>query len=88
MATRKKVKPYHSIRAERTGGVYHDRTDCPTGRQLHSEGLAAGSGSLPRCSECSALDEDSAAPAPPPEPSLVSQELGGLEAVDESTAAG
>lgn len=82
MATLKKVKPYHS-RAQRTDGVYHDRTDCPTGRQLHSESLAAGSGSLARCPECRALDEDSTAPAPAPEASLVSQELGGLEAVDE-----
>lgn len=83
MATLKKVKPYHSLRAERSGGVYHDRTDCPTGRLLHSENLAVGSGSLPRCPQCSALDEDSTAPAPAPERSLVSQELGGLETVDE-----
>lgn len=83
MATLKKVNPYHSIRAQRAGGVYHDRTDCPTGRQLHSENLAAGSGSLPRCAECQALDEGSAAPASSPEPSLVSQEVGGPESADE-----
>jgi hypothetical protein len=83
VATLKKVNPYRSIRAQRTGGVYHDRTDCPTGRQLHSESLAAGSGSLPRCPECSALDEDATAPAPPAEASLVAQELGRLETVDE-----
>ena len=83
MATLKKVKPYHALRAQRTGGVYHDRTDCPTGRLLHSENLATGSGSLDRCPECSALDDESTAPARAPESSLVSQELGGLEAVDE-----
>lgn len=79
----KKVKPYHSARAQRTGGVYHDRTDCPAGRQLHSESLAAGSGSLPRCPECQVLDEDSSAQVPAREPSRAPQELRVLDAADE-----
>ena len=56
MATIKRVNPYHA-RMHRSAGVYHDRTDCPTGRRLHSEDLAAGTGSLPRCAECRALDD-------------------------------
>src|SRR5262245_31848230 len=59
MATLKKVKPYRSQRARAADGVYHDRSDCPIGRLVHSEDIAAGAGALPRCPECIALDIDS-----------------------------
>lgn len=57
MATMKKVRPYHSWRDHRRAGVHHDRSDCPVGGRIHSQSLAAGTGSLPRCPECAALDE-------------------------------
>ncbi len=56
MTTLRKVNPYRSVRAHRDG-VYHDRSDCPTGRLVHSQDLAAGVGTLARCAECRALDE-------------------------------
>jgi hypothetical protein len=52
-----RVRAYHSIRAHRHGGVYHDRTDCAKGQLLHSQHLAAGTSGLSLCSECRALDE-------------------------------
>jgi hypothetical protein len=54
---RLKVGPYHSVRLHRHNRVYHDRTDCPTGRLIHSEALAKGTGGLRRCEQCRALDE-------------------------------
>jgi hypothetical protein len=59
MATIKKVNPYYSRRDHRRVAVHHDRSDCPVGRLIHSESLAAGTGRLPRCRECAALDDRS-----------------------------
>lgn len=55
--TRVTVTPYHASGAVRRHGVYHDRADCPDGSQIHSDHLAAGTGGLPRCDRCRALDE-------------------------------
>ena len=60
----KKVRPYHSIRTHRRGGVHHDRSDCPKGQRIHSDHLAAGTGGLPLCDQCRALNDR------PPEPSV------------------
>ena len=51
-----KVKPYHSQHAERHGGVYHDRADCPDGSRIPSEYLAAGTAGLARCGRCAELE--------------------------------
>lgn len=52
-----KVSPYHSVRLHRNDRVYHDRADCPTGKLIHSEALAKGTGVLRRCDQCRALDD-------------------------------
>jgi hypothetical protein len=51
----KNVRPYHAVGHHRTGAVYHDRTDCPDGKRIHSERLAAGAQNLPLCEACRAL---------------------------------
>ena len=47
-----KVPPYHTTRPEQLPerNVYHDRDDCPTGRQI--EVKAPGMDSRPRCLDC------------------------------------
>ncbi len=67
VTTLKQVNPYRSGRSHRADGVYHDRSDCPTGRLVHSQDLVAGRGGLARCPECVALDEADA-PSPADEP--------------------
>ncbi len=62
--TKLKVGPYHSVRLHRHDRVYHDRADCPTGRLIHSEALAKGTGGLRRCDQCRALDEPTDAAGP------------------------
>ncbi len=57
MDTLKKVHPYHSVGAHRRNGVYHDRSDCPTGQLIHSEHLASGGRGLRHCDQCQALNE-------------------------------
>jgi hypothetical protein len=56
-----KVRPYRSFWARKRHDVYHDRADCPTGRLIHSEELATGTGGLPRCEQCRGLEQNSSA---------------------------
>jgi hypothetical protein len=52
-----KVRPYHEVGARKHHGVYHDRADCPLGRTVPSDHLAAGATGLRYCDECHALNE-------------------------------
>ncbi len=52
-----KVHPYHEVGARKHGGVYHDRSDCPQGRTVPSDHLAAGGTGLPHCDQCRALSD-------------------------------
>jgi hypothetical protein len=51
------VQPYHQVGARKHGGVYHDRSDCPQGRRVRSDQLAAGARGLPYCDACRALTQ-------------------------------
>jgi hypothetical protein len=51
-----KVRPYRAVGRRRGGGAYHDRADCPIGREIHSEELTAGAGSRPYCDVCRELN--------------------------------
>jgi len=53
----KNVDPYHAAGDHRRAAVYHDRADCPIGRLIHSDHLAAGTGGNPLCEQCRALGE-------------------------------
>jgi hypothetical protein len=59
---RNQVSPYHAVRQHRHQRVYHDRADCPIGREIHSQELAAGTGGFPRCEQCQAMQVDEALP--------------------------
>jgi hypothetical protein len=59
MAGGKQTRPYRSVHAGRRG-AYHDRTDCPIGRLIHSDELRTGTGHNSLCKECRALHEQSA----------------------------
>jgi hypothetical protein len=49
--------PYHSVVSDLggTGGVYHDREDCPAGRRILPEHRVSGTGGRDRCKDCQSL---------------------------------
>jgi hypothetical protein len=52
------VPPYHTITPEKPYGerdVYHDRNDCPTGRQIEPQNRRSGTAGRPRCEDCTSL---------------------------------
>jgi hypothetical protein len=49
--------PYHTVNADSggSGGVYHDREDCPAGKRILSEHRVSGTGGRDRCKDCQSL---------------------------------
>jgi hypothetical protein len=53
-----KVAPYHTITPEKPYGerdVYHDHSDCPTGRRIEPQNRRQGTAGRPRCEDCIGL---------------------------------
>ena len=49
--------PYHALAAENPCEVYHDRADCPEGKQIREEERIPGTGGRDKCGECAKLEE-------------------------------
>jgi len=54
-----RVAPYHTTTPEKPYGerdVYHDQSDCPTGRLIERQNRRSGTAGRPRCEDCIKLD--------------------------------
>lgn len=50
-----KTSPFHSSNPN-DPDVYHDRDDCPAGKQIPTKNKVAGTGGNRRCKKCADLD--------------------------------
>jgi hypothetical protein len=52
-----KVDPYHTVLPERPPerDVYHNRSECPAGKQIKPEHWRAGTAQRPLCKDCQKL---------------------------------